>query len=202
MVGLLHAMAFMMLLLAGWVIWNNKPLTIDHLAKFLTSAKFLTDYCTLQRWACSLSPNHQFSQRFWYVVYDIALCMHTWREIRNFTRQKFRLAPDEESKICEKLDPEPESLFNFCSSGSLCGCFLQWCKRLQGCSHTPKVLICRKYWNRRKFGQNPWKSWQNPSKSGQHGTALFDFNVCRKTNDCFWRSHQKKVFMIFVGGNS
>ena len=30
MVGLLHAMAFMMLLLVGWVIWNNKPLTIDH----------------------------------------------------------------------------------------------------------------------------------------------------------------------------
>jgi len=152
----------------------------------------LFSYCRLQRWACSLSPNHQFSQRFWYVVYDIALCMHTWREIRNLTRQKFRLAPDEESKICEKLDPEPESLFNFCSSGSLCGCFLQWCKRLQGCSHTPKVLICRKYWNRRKFGQNPWKSWQNPSKSGQHGTALFDFNICRKTNDLFWRSHQKR----------
>ena len=30
MVGLLHAMAFMVLLLVGWVIWNNKPLTIDH----------------------------------------------------------------------------------------------------------------------------------------------------------------------------
>jgi len=29
MVDLLHAMAFMMLLLVGWVIWNNKPLTID-----------------------------------------------------------------------------------------------------------------------------------------------------------------------------
>ena len=28
MVGLLHAMAFTMLLLVGWVIWNNKPLTI------------------------------------------------------------------------------------------------------------------------------------------------------------------------------
>jgi len=26
MVGLLHAMAFMMLLLVGWVMWNNKPL--------------------------------------------------------------------------------------------------------------------------------------------------------------------------------
>jgi len=25
MVGLLHAMAFVMLLLVGWVIWNNKP---------------------------------------------------------------------------------------------------------------------------------------------------------------------------------
>jgi len=30
MIDLLHAMAFMMLLLVGWVIWNNKPLTIDH----------------------------------------------------------------------------------------------------------------------------------------------------------------------------
>jgi len=26
MVGLLDAMAFMVLLLIGWVIWNNKPL--------------------------------------------------------------------------------------------------------------------------------------------------------------------------------
>jgi len=33
MVGLLHAMAFMVLLLIGWVIWNNKPLhyiTLHH----------------------------------------------------------------------------------------------------------------------------------------------------------------------------
>jgi len=29
-IGLLYAMSFMMLLLVGWVIWNNKPLTIDH----------------------------------------------------------------------------------------------------------------------------------------------------------------------------
>jgi len=28
MVGLLHAMAFMVLLLIGWVIWNNKPLPL------------------------------------------------------------------------------------------------------------------------------------------------------------------------------
>jgi len=28
MVGLLHAMAFMVLLLVGWVIWNNKPLPL------------------------------------------------------------------------------------------------------------------------------------------------------------------------------
>jgi len=28
--GLLHAMAFMMLLLIGWVIWSDKPLTIDN----------------------------------------------------------------------------------------------------------------------------------------------------------------------------
>ena len=28
MVGLLHAMAFMVLLLVGWVIWNNKLLYI------------------------------------------------------------------------------------------------------------------------------------------------------------------------------
>ena len=27
-------MAFMMLLLVGWVIWNNKPLTIDHWPNF------------------------------------------------------------------------------------------------------------------------------------------------------------------------
>ena len=30
MVVLLHAMAFMMLLLVGWVIWNNKPFIINH----------------------------------------------------------------------------------------------------------------------------------------------------------------------------
>ena len=29
MVGLLHAMAFMVLLLIGWVIWNNKPLPLE-----------------------------------------------------------------------------------------------------------------------------------------------------------------------------
>ena len=29
MVGLLHAMAFMVLLLIGWVIWNNKPLPLQ-----------------------------------------------------------------------------------------------------------------------------------------------------------------------------
>jgi len=28
MVNLLHAMAFMVLLLVGWVIWNNKPLPL------------------------------------------------------------------------------------------------------------------------------------------------------------------------------
>jgi len=28
MVDLLHAMAFMVLLLIGWVIWNNKPLPL------------------------------------------------------------------------------------------------------------------------------------------------------------------------------
>ena len=31
MIGYLHVMAFMMLVLVGWVIWNHKPLTIDHL---------------------------------------------------------------------------------------------------------------------------------------------------------------------------
>ena len=31
MVGLLHAMAFMVLLLIGWVIWNNKPLPLPTL---------------------------------------------------------------------------------------------------------------------------------------------------------------------------
>ena len=29
-IGLLHAMAFMVLLLVGWIIWNNKPLSITH----------------------------------------------------------------------------------------------------------------------------------------------------------------------------
>jgi len=33
MVGLLHAMAFMMLLLVGWVIWNNKPLTVGVISR-------------------------------------------------------------------------------------------------------------------------------------------------------------------------
>jgi len=28
MIGLLHAMAFMVLLLVGWVIWNNEPLPL------------------------------------------------------------------------------------------------------------------------------------------------------------------------------
>jgi len=32
--------------------------------------------------------------------------------------------PDPESKICDKRDPDPESLFNFGGSRSLCGHFL------------------------------------------------------------------------------
>jgi len=31
MVGLLHAMAFMVFLLVGWVIWNNKQLPFQSL---------------------------------------------------------------------------------------------------------------------------------------------------------------------------
>ena len=36
MVGLLHAMAFMVLLLIGWVIWNNKPSPLPLLSSLLT----------------------------------------------------------------------------------------------------------------------------------------------------------------------
>jgi len=32
MVGLLYAMAFMVLLLVGWVVWNNKPLPLFHVS--------------------------------------------------------------------------------------------------------------------------------------------------------------------------
>jgi len=39
----------------------------------------------------SPSPDHQFSQRILYVHCNIILCMHTWREVRNFAIQKFRL---------------------------------------------------------------------------------------------------------------
>ena len=41
MVGLLHAMAFMVLLLIGWVIWNNKPLPLLHqsLTKFVLNGE-------------------------------------------------------------------------------------------------------------------------------------------------------------------
>ena len=48
--------------------------------------------------------------------------MRTWCEVRNFASQKFRFTP--ESKICEKTDVEPESLFNFGSCRNLCGHFL------------------------------------------------------------------------------
>ena len=37
---------------------------------------------------------------------------------------RFFSDPDPESKICEKPDPDPESLFHFGSSRSLCGHFL------------------------------------------------------------------------------
>ena len=47
-IGLLHAMAFMMLLLVGWVIWNNKPLTIDYFVKKLRRFKCLT-YFNLEK---------------------------------------------------------------------------------------------------------------------------------------------------------
>jgi len=45
MVGLLHAMAFMVLLLIGWVIWNNKPLPFTaQLTCFLFHIFGETDY--------------------------------------------------------------------------------------------------------------------------------------------------------------
>jgi len=37
----------------------------------------------------------------------------------------FLLDPEPESKFCEKLDADPESLFNFGSNRSLCGHFLR-----------------------------------------------------------------------------
>jgi len=43
--------------------------------------------------------------------------MRTWCEVRNYASQKFRLTP--ESKTFEKLDPDPESHFNFGSGRSL-----------------------------------------------------------------------------------
>jgi len=50
--------------------------------------------------------------------------MRTWSEVINFASQKFRLTPDPESKIWEKPDPDPVSLFNFGSSRNLCGHFV------------------------------------------------------------------------------
>ena len=43
MAGLLHAMAFMTLLLVGWVIWNNKPLPLRTalFLQFQTAAELL-----------------------------------------------------------------------------------------------------------------------------------------------------------------
>jgi len=64
---------------------------------------------------------------------DSTFAYHEWTRTEQFQSplisdvhmawsQKFRLTP--ESKICEKLDPKPESLFNFWSSRSLLGQFL------------------------------------------------------------------------------
>jgi len=55
MVGLLHAMAFMVLLLVGWVIWNNKPLPLpsDHLCLVVTFCISVANLAFSPRiWAC------------------------------------------------------------------------------------------------------------------------------------------------------
>ena len=54
MVGLLHAMAFMVLLLIGWVIWNNKPLPLPIQPNF---QKYSKDQ-TFSENFCGLRPNY------------------------------------------------------------------------------------------------------------------------------------------------
>jgi len=62
MVGLLHAMAFMVLLLIGWVMWNNNPLP---LVTFWLEPIFCCPGCKLFTLAkhYSLSENFKDSQK-------------------------------------------------------------------------------------------------------------------------------------------
>ena len=52
-------MAFMMLLLVGWVIWNNKPLTIDHWPIHM-HRKLVAPACefAMRAPACECAMNH------------------------------------------------------------------------------------------------------------------------------------------------
>ena len=68
MIGLLHAMAFMMLLLVGWFIWNNKPLTIDHWPFSLGgappgTAKSGQSCGSIHSWSAAATSHHT---RTWY----------------------------------------------------------------------------------------------------------------------------------------
>ena len=68
MVGLLHAMAFMVLLRVAWVIWNNKPLPLptkyfstwqNIIASALSTNTYTTGYRVSLTW--SLSSNDVFA---------------------------------------------------------------------------------------------------------------------------------------------
>ena len=67
MVGLLYAMAFMVLLLIGWVIWNNKPLPLYLVLSFSQwisvfwkwrFAKFSTSFCVV--WVHTWNIQHHW----------------------------------------------------------------------------------------------------------------------------------------------
>ena len=79
MVGLLHAMAFMVLLLIGWVIWNNKPLPLPMFMHFFmefvnkpTGLRLHIPKRKMKMNLCSIWPFAQVSDDFYYL--DIWQC--------------------------------------------------------------------------------------------------------------------------------
>jgi len=70
MIGLLHAIAFMVLLLVGWVIWINKPLPLHKNWECAQSTQenFSFLLCSAANFQCSLFPAETLSNA-WMLLY-------------------------------------------------------------------------------------------------------------------------------------
>jgi len=88
MVGLLHAMAFMMLLLVDWVIWNNKPLNHWQLSMWLPMTNVST-HCFDYVASTALYSEASSQQRSYFsVVEQVAQASRLQRQLQLFLQDE------------------------------------------------------------------------------------------------------------------